>query len=336
LPFRDVAAVIHSRPANRQLQIAKRLQGLAVHTKTRFGNRGRMGGAVAETDSDDIFADDIRVSASDGYPLAATLFLPRGPRRNAVLINSATAVPRKIYRGFASYLAGRGSVVLTYDYRGIGGSRPASLKGFPARLSDWAEQDVAGMVAWMRLRYGTLPLSYVGHSFGGQALGLLHNNDQIARALLVASQAAYWRLMTPPENYRVFALMMLLGRPLVRSLGYLPGRFGLGEDLPREVFLQWTKWVASPRYFFDDRSLMALAHFPNYRHPLMALCISDDTWAPRSAVELLCAGFPNTAAAIVTVTPAEAGCDSIGHFGFFRPHHRGTLWKRAADWLLAT
>jgi predicted alpha/beta hydrolase len=292
---------------------------------------------VSETaTTDDVFADDIRIPADDGYLLGATLFLPRGPRRNAVLINSATAVPRKIYRGFASYLASRGSVVLTYDYRGIGGSRPPSLRNFDVRLADWAERDVASMVAWMRHRYGALPLSYVGHSFGGQALGLLHNNDQVARALLVASQAAYWRLLTPPETYKVYTLMMLLGRPLVHLLGYLPGHLGLGEDLPREVFLQWCKWIASPRYFFDDRSLMALVHFPSYRNPLMALCIADDKWAPRASVELLCAGFSNATPDIVTVTPAEAGVPSIGHFGFFRPQHRTTLWKRAADWLLAT
>ena len=51
---------------------------------------------------DDVFSDDITVPAADGYPLAATLFLPRGAKRHAVLINSATAVPRKIYRRFAA------------------------------------------------------------------------------------------------------------------------------------------------------------------------------------------------------------------------------------------
>ena len=72
---------------------------------------------------DDFFADDITIPAADGYPLAATLFLPLGAKRHAVLISSATATPRKIYRGFAGYLARRGCAVLTYDYRGIGGSR---------------------------------------------------------------------------------------------------------------------------------------------------------------------------------------------------------------------
>src|SRR6201746_1928861 len=107
--------------------------------------------AVAETALDDVFIDDITFPATDGYLLGATLFLPRGAKRNAVLINSATAVPRKIYRGLAGYLARRGCAVLTYDYRGTGDSRPKSLTnysqprslvGLKASMSDWAALDV--------------------------------------------------------------------------------------------------------------------------------------------------------------------------------------------------
>ena len=63
------------------------------------------------------------------WQFAATLFLPRAKKRHAVLINSATAVPRKVYRGFAGYLARRGAAVLTYDYRGTGDSRPMAEIG---------------------------------------------------------------------------------------------------------------------------------------------------------------------------------------------------------------
>jgi predicted alpha/beta hydrolase len=204
---------------------------------------------------DDVFIDEISFPATDEYPLAGTLFLPRGAKRHAVLINSATAVPRKIYHGFASYLAHRGCAVLTYDYRGIGDSRqpamvgynqPKSLVGFKASMSDWAELDVTAAVRWMRERYNTLPLAYVGHSFGGQALGLIANNTDISRAAFVASQAAIWRLMASPEKYRVFAFMNFVGVPLVHAFGYAPGWVGIGEDLPKGVFLQWANWSPAP------------------------------------------------------------------------------------------
>ena len=74
----------------------------------------------------------------------------------------------------------------------------------------------------MRGRYNNLPLNYVGHSFGGQALGLLSNNREVSRALLIAAQAGYWKLMASPERYRVLALLNLVGRPLTHMLGYAP------------------------------------------------------------------------------------------------------------------
>jgi predicted alpha/beta hydrolase len=301
--------------------------------------------AVAEPALDDVFIDDINFPAKDGYLLGASLFLPRGAKRHAVLINSATAVPRKIYRGFAGYLARRGCAVLTYDYRGTGDSRqkslvgynqPKSLVGFKASMADWAALDVTAAVAWMRERYKTLPLSYVGHSFGGQALGLLPNNTEVSRALLIASQAAYWKLMASPERYRVYAMLNFVGLPLTKLLGYAPGRMGIGEDLPKGVFEQWVGWVMSERYLFTDPKLPGLTNFANYKGAMRALCLSDDPWATRPAVGLLCSGFTAIEPEILSVSPSDAGVSRIGHFGFFRPEHRDTLWRGAAEWLEAT
>lgn len=299
---------------------------------------------MTEAGLDDVFIDDITFPATDGYLLGASLFLPRGAKRHAVLINSATAVPRKIYRGFAGYLARRGCAVLTYDYRGTGDSRqkamvghnqPKSLVGFNASMSDWAALDVTAAVAWMRDRYQTLPLNYVGHSFGGQALGLLPNNSEVSRALFVAAQAGYWKLMTAPERYRVYAMLNFVGSPLTRMLGYAPGWSGLGEDLPKGVFDEWVRWVMSPRYLFDDSRLAALKNFPNYTGALRALCLTDDPWATRPAVELLCSGFTSIKPEILTIKPADVNASNIGHFGFFRPEHRDTLWRGAAEWIEA-
>jgi predicted alpha/beta hydrolase len=300
---------------------------------------------VAEAALDDVFIDDITFPATDQYLLGATLFLPRGAKRHAVLISSATAVPRKVYRGFAGYLAGRGCAVLTYDYRGTGDSRQKSLVGynqvkslvgFKASMSDWAALDATAAVAWMRQRYKNLPLTYVGHSFGGQALGLLANNAEVSRALLIAAQAGYWKLMASPERYRIYAMLNFVGTPLTRLLGYAPGWGGLGEDLPKGVFEQWAGWVMNERYLFGDTKLTALQNFPKYQGAIRALCFSDDPWATRPAVELLCSGFTAAKPEILTVTPADAGASKIGHLGFFRPEHRDALWRGAAEWLEAT
>jgi predicted alpha/beta hydrolase len=202
-------------------------------------------------------------------------------------------------------------------------------------MSDWASHDITAAVAWMRERYKALPFAYVGHSFGGQALGLLPNNSEISRALFIAAQAGYWKLMAAPERYRVYAMLNFVGAPLTRALGYMPGKAGLGMDLPKDAFLQWVGWVMSPRYLFDDSRLEALQNFPKYQGALRALCMSDDPWATRPAVELLCSGFTSIKPEIITVTPADTGASRIGHMGFFRPEHRDTLWRGAAEWIEA-
>ena len=300
---------------------------------------------MAEAALDDVFIDDIVLPATDGYLLGASLFLPRGAKRHAVLINSATAVPRKVYRGFAGYLARRGCAVLTYDYRGIGDSRQKSLvgynqmkslAGFKASMADWAALDMTAAVAWMRERYKAMPLTYVGHSFGGQALGLLANNTEVSRALLIAAQAGYWKLMATPERYRVYAMMNFVGMPLTRVLGYAPGWGVVGVDLPKGVFEQWTKWVMSPRYLLDDATLPGLDNFAKYKGAMRALCMTDDPWATRPAVELLCSGFTSIKPEILSIAPSDADATKIGHLGFFRPEHRDTLWRGAAEWLEAT
>ena len=274
---------------------------------------------------------DFRFAAADGYSLAATLRRPAATAKGFVLVASATAVPRQYYGRFASFLAERGFTVMTFDYRGIGGSRPPSLRGFQCRMRDWAALDISAAVDFAAREAGA-PLLYVGHSYGGQALGLLPNNQKVGRALFVAAQIGYWRLFPPPENWRAF-LMLNFGRLLARPFGYVPGRLGIGEDLPKGVFLEWASWCMRPNYLFDDATLDARANFPNYRGALRGIGVSDDAWAPPIAIEKLLAGYTGTKAEHITVAPADIGETKIGHFGYFRPPAGEKLWPAAAEWL---
>src|SRR5262249_52982075 len=91
-----------------------------IHEGGRAENRRPTGARMTE----ESLVQGTAIAARDGYALAATVFTPEGPPRGTVLVNSATAVPRRFYAGFAAYLAERGFACLTYDYRGVGGSRP--------------------------------------------------------------------------------------------------------------------------------------------------------------------------------------------------------------------
>ena len=99
------------------------------------------------------------------------------------------------------------------------------------------------------------PLALVGHSMGGFATGLAHNNDLIYRQLNIATLSGYWGHMARPECYRVWRSMGYVAPVLGRIVGDLPGSLIGGEDLPGRAFLEWARWRMMPGFFFDDPTL---------------------------------------------------------------------------------
>jgi predicted alpha/beta hydrolase len=279
---------------------------------------------------------ELTIAARDGYALAATRRSPSGAPRATVLIASATAVPRGFYGRFAAYLAEQGFDAITFDCRGVGGSRPKSLRGFPGRMRDWASLDVTPAVDFAAALHPGKPLVYVGHSFGGQALGLVPNNGKVSRALLVASQVGYWRYVVPAtERYRVYILLRFIGPTIARLFGYLPGAIGLGDGLPRDVFLEWASWCLKPNYLFDDPTLGELANYPRYSGAMRAIGLADDPWATPPAITRLLQGYTGTKPEHLTLEPKKIGLKKVGHFGYFRQDARAA-WRDAAAWLATT
>lgn len=71
---------------------------------------------------------NLEIAAEDSFPLAASWFETKQPACAAtVIISSATGVLRRYYRPFADYLTSLGFDAVTFDYRGIGASRPTSI-----------------------------------------------------------------------------------------------------------------------------------------------------------------------------------------------------------------
>jgi predicted alpha/beta hydrolase len=283
-----------------------------------------------------VTARPFTLAAEDGYALAATEF--SGPRPAAAaaltMIAPAAAVPARYYARFASYLASRGGPVVTFDYRGIGASAPASLRGFPARMRDWCILDVAGAIGWARQAHPQRPLNWLGHSMGGFAPGLAHNNGAIARQLNIATLSGYWRRMRSPERYRVRFLMGSAAPPLVRLLGYFPGVLMGGENMPGPAFLEWARWCMTPEFIFGDPTLGEVRHFATLKAPVRFAQIEDDVWGTPAAVGHMASHFAATSErSIWRVSLAEAKAERIGHLGFFRTTFRASLWPPAAAWL---
>jgi len=287
--------------------------------------------------ADSVLHRELTVPADDGALLAATLYEPAGPPEPGTpitIVAPAVAVQRRFYGRFAGYLAEQGSPVLTFDYRGIGGSRHGTLKSSRVRMRDWCLLDVPGMLTWARRTYPERPIHWVGHSMGGFATGLAANNRLIARQLNVATLSGYWGRMAAPERYRVFLLMGYVAPLVIGALGYFPGRLMGGEDMPGPAFLEWRRWCMTPEFLFADATLAERANFAGLRAPLRVVQIADDPWGTEGAVAHMAGHFTGSADRTTWhVTLAEAGTTKIGHFGFFRPDMRETLWRAAADWL---
>jgi predicted alpha/beta hydrolase len=109
----------------------------------------------------------------------------------------------------------------------------------------------------------------------------------------------------------------------------------MGEDLPRDLFLQWRRWCQWPRYFFDDPDLPGLAEqFAAVRTPIRAVNAMDDRWAPPASRDAFMAAYRNAAVDAVTLEPRALGVASVGHLGYFRPP-LASLWQDTLDWLRA-
>ncbi|AKU25149.1 alpha/beta hydrolase [Massilia sp. NR 4-1] len=273
----------------------------------------------------------LTLHAADGYALAAVRYRAIGEERGRLIVAGATGVPQGFYRRFAEFAAARGYTVLTFDYRGVGRSAPASLRGFDGDFLVWGRLDLAAAVAHMA--NGTVPLYLVGHSYGGHALGLLPEPHKVDGMYVFGTGAGWHGWMPRLERLRVLAMWHVAGPLLVRWKGFLAwSKLGMGEDLPLGVYRQWKHWCGFPNYFFDDPKMRATAEgFGRVRAPIVAVNATDDAWAPPQSRDAFMRGYRNAPWSGVDVHGQRSGLGPIGHMGYFRATAQ-PLWEAALQW----
>ena len=203
-------------------------------------------------------------------------------------------------------------------------------------MRDWCILDVPGVLDWARRTYPERPIHWVGHSMGGFATGLAHNNHLIARQLNVATLSGYWGRMASPERYRVRLLMGYCGAAdRACAAAIFPGWLMGGEDMPGPAFLEWAGWCMTPEFLFADRTLAERSNFaqlprarplrPDRGRRLGHAGRRRRTWPSISPA----AWSDSTWRDHAWPMPAPP----IGHHGFFREQFRDTLWPKALAWL---
>lgn len=275
----------------------------------------------------------LTIQAEDGYRLCAYRYASVGTPRGNVLVAGATGVQQRFYRRFAEHAAKQGFNVLTIDYRGVGESRPASLKDFKMSYLDWGFLDLAAAVEL--LGQEALPIYWVGHSFGGHAIGLLPNHRRLTAAYSFGSGAGWAGWMSKFEALKVRLLWTCVLPVIVRCKGYMAwSLLGMGDDLPFGVYTDWKRWCAYPHYYFDDPDMQHLVDlYAQVRMPCVFATAIDDPWAPPRSRDAFVRAYRGTSVLRRDI-PLSSALPQIGHMGYFRADAQ-PLWDDALAWLTA-
>ena len=276
------------------------------------------------------------VIARDGMSISATWFIADSPQDVVIVIAGATGVSQKYYEDFAEWLSSTGFNVYTFDYRGIGQSRPQNIRNLLTDMKDWSK-DIDALIGHVARIHPRSQIVVLGHSVGGQLIGMSQLSRHVDAFIMVGAQTPYWKL------YDGFWLRLKLLWfwyvliPLsVKLFGYFPASlFGLFEDLPANVALQWGRWAKSSNYIFDE--------LPDYKKNFqmlkqrgLVISFSDDELAPPRAVADLQRFYQNMKFENWHFNPEDILQKRIGHFGFFRKRMQPVLWREVVSWIQKT
>lgn len=286
----------------------------------------------------------VRFRALDGYELGGMLYEPRSPSAagQVAVLHPGAAIPQSRYRHFARFVADAGIPVFTYDYRGIGASRPASLRGFRATMEDWAEYDCAAAIGWLRERFRTSEIAGIAHSISTLLQGGAHNAAEQAQVLMVGPHTGYYADYLLAYRPAMTVMWHAVMPVITRLVGYFPARrLGLGDDIPREIALQWAGRRSPdlrprPGETACGRRSRLLDHCARLGYRVHVVLSADDAFATTASAARVLSYFPK--ARIVgqqIFTPADSDGRRLGHFGFFRRMSAATLWPRVLGMLAA-
>lgn len=281
---------------------------------------------------DKINTKTITFQTGDGWELVGDLTAGQTPT-TAILISAGTGFPRQFYSAFANYLALQGAIVLTFDYRGIGGSAANDLATAGIEYTDWAKDQAAAIDMLSKEAQG-LRITHIGHSVGGHFLGFVKNHHKIHKHAFISVGTGYFgghKLSNLPTE---FYFWWILGSFSLARWGYIKPVGGWkGAALPPSVFKTWRRWSHKRHYFQTELGKrLEPDHFSDVTAAIRSWIFSDDPIATLRSGNDLLKCYPNAPQEIILRTPKEVGVKRIGHEGAFRAG-REKLWQEIWDWL---
>jgi predicted alpha/beta hydrolase len=282
--------------------------------------------------------EQVSLPTEDGYTLGGTYFVSESILAPdlAIVINCGIGIASRHYRHFARFLASAGFSVLTYDYRGMGLSRPRTLKNFPATIEDWSEYDCTAATRWMSNQCASARLIGIGHSFGSLLFGGSRAASLVSEYVMICPHTGYYGDYGLKYRIPMSLVWHTVMPAITRLFGYFPARrLRLGDDLPKGVALQWgDRRTPTNTVNPGDRLARIIEDSSRISAPAVLVTISDDSFGTAVGAARVRDYFPGLDFQSWSIRPADVGLRKIGHFGFFRRDSANTLWPQLVTRLL--
>ena len=264
----------------------------------------------------------------DQIPISLKIFEAKISNGKLLLVNSATGVKQQVYFSFSNYFAAKGFTVITYDYRGIGESKPKKLRDFEASMRIWGTKDFKMVTDFIKKNYHDYDKFCLGHSVGALILGMNEDSAVFKKFIFVATQDAY--IGNLPLKIAVKAVLGFgIALPVMTQLlGYFPAnRFGLGESLPRGTAYDWKTLILHKKSTSRLFETIEKDFSKKLGQETLIIHAEDDPWVTMKGMEsLMNKGYPNLKKKYREVKVSESEKNKIGHINFFRSYNRN-LWK---------
>ena len=272
------------------------------------------------------------LKTSDHNLISVTVFEPQNPNGKLLLINSATGVKQQVYFSFAKYFAENGFTAITYDYRGIGDSKPKKMNGFHATMRIWGTDDFKTVTDFIKKNYQNHQKFCLGHSVGALIIGMNEDAHIFDKFIFVATQDAY--IGNLKANIAASAVLGFgIAVPLTtKFFGYFPAhRFGLGESLPKGVAYDWRTLILSKKSTSRLYEKIATHFSKDLKQETFIIHAEDDPWVTMKGMENLMNNvYPYLKKTYREIKVSDSEKGEIGHINFFRSFNK-KLWKIVLD-----
>ena len=277
--------------------------------------------------------ENVTVTCTDGYSLSGRFYQSKQSTKNLpILLCPATGITQGFYHNFIEWLTEQGSDVLVFDFRGIGDSLYSSLRDSNASIQDWGLLDIPAAIQTLLEKTGQEQVTLLGHSAGGQLLGIVSNYEKVAQVIAISGSTGHVKGLKG-RTKRMAPVMFNLVFPVSNLIkGYGATKMlGMGENLPKNVAKQWAQFCSKPGYVMNA---IGKTIFEDYHAkvncPITVYWSSDDEIATEANVKDLLRLYPNANTDMIELEPQQHNHKAFGHMMMNKKSHQN-LWPIMAE-----